>query len=52
VLLAADPLTGGTVLIVFVVAGAAVAAIAAIGARPPTASPPAGDAVPPRHTAA
>jgi hypothetical protein len=52
VLLAADPLTGGTVLIVLLLGGAAVGAIAALGARAPTASPPPGDAAPPGHTAA
>jgi hypothetical protein len=52
VLLAADPLTGGTVLGVLVLGGAAIGAIAAVGARAPAASPPAGDAGPPQHTAA
>jgi hypothetical protein len=52
VLLAADPLTGGTVLLVLLLGGAAIGAIAAIGARAPTASPPAGDAPPPQSTPA
>ncbi len=56
VLLAADPLTGGTVLIVALLGGAAVGAIAALSARPPDdvreASPVAGDAGPPQHTPA
>jgi hypothetical protein len=52
VLLAADPLTGGTVLIVLLLGGAAIGVIAALSARPPTASPPAGEAGPPQHTAA
>jgi hypothetical protein len=46
VLLAADPLTGGTVLVVLVLAGAAVGAIAALGAGT-TASSDAGDVHPP-----
>ncbi|HEX6023585.1 MAG TPA: hypothetical protein VFZ00_16455 [Solirubrobacter sp.] len=48
VLLAANPLTGGTVLLVLLLGGAAVGAIAAVGARPPRA----GEADPPRHAAA
>ena len=58
VMLAADPLTGGTVLIVLLLGGAAVGAIAALGAgsAPPggelTPSPDAGDAQPPPPVAA
>jgi hypothetical protein len=53
VLLAADPLTGGTVLVVLLVGGAAVGAIAALGAGVDRApSPDAGDAQPPPPVAA
>ena len=58
VLLAADPLTGGTVLVVLLLAGAAVGAIAALGAGAGPApeevapSPDPGDAQPPPPVAA